>query len=228
MLHDAILQFYQNLHLPERHLPEGVKVMNPYRNPQPEVQQALRDFYGRFYCDTAPRGLILGINPGRFGAGVTGIPFTDTRALREDCTIDFAPNTRETSAEFVYKMIEACGGTEAFYKRWFIGAACPLGFVYQNLRGNWVNYNYYDKAELYQAVKPFMIAQLKAQKAMCGHPKSAVVWGTGKNFQYLSKLNEEAALFEELLPLEHPRYIMQYKRRHLPHYLKKFQTTLGF
>lgn len=228
MRSDDILQFYKNLHLPDSHLPKGVKAMNPYQNPNPAVEQVVAEFYERYYSDSKPRGLILGINPGRFGAGITGIPFTDTPALREHCHIAFEPETRETSAEFVYRVIAACGGPAVFYKQWFVGAACPLGFVYKNERGNWVNYNYYDNAELYQAVKPFMISQLKAQLALCGHPQSAVVWGTGKNFQYLSKLNMEAQLFEKLISLEHPRYIMQYKRRQLPHYLQKFKTTLGF
>ena len=56
-------------------LPAGVRVMNPYRENENafEVSSA---FYRKYYADTRPRHLIMGINPGRFGAGQTGIPFT--------------------------------------------------------------------------------------------------------------------------------------------------------
>jgi len=47
------------------------------------VRKLIREFYTKFYSDCKPRQLVLGINPGRFGAGATGIPFTDTRRLNE-------------------------------------------------------------------------------------------------------------------------------------------------
>jgi hypothetical protein len=39
-------------------------------------------FYQKYYADNKKRSLIIGINPGRFGAGVTGIPFTDPIRLK--------------------------------------------------------------------------------------------------------------------------------------------------
>lgn len=222
----AILEFYRKLDLDENLLPAKVRVMNPYRENNDEVNRLLEAFYRKYYHDEKARGLILGINPGRLGAGQTGIPFTDTPALREHCELKTNIETRETSSEFVYQMISAYGGPERFFKDWFIGAACPLGFLHHNEKGNWVNWNYYDEEELYLAVKDFMIEQLKRQKELCGNPKTAVVWGTGKNFKYLSKLNKEAKLFEKLIPLEHPRYILQYKRRQVDAYILKFLGIL--
>lgn len=222
----AILEFYRKLDLDENLLPAKVRVMNPYRENNEEVNRLLEAFYRKYYHDEKARGLILGINPGRLGAGQTGIPFTDTPALREHCELKTNIETRETSSEFVYQMISAYGGPVRFFKDWFIGAACPLGFLHHNEKGNWVNWNYYDEEELYLAVKDFMIEQLKRQKKLCGNPKTAVVWGTGKNFKYLSKLNKEAKLFEKLIPLEHPRYILQYKRRQVDAYILKFLGVL--
>jgi len=49
--------------------------MNPFRE-NPEALIVSGKFYKKYYNDNNPRFLILGINPGRFGAGVTGIPFT--------------------------------------------------------------------------------------------------------------------------------------------------------
>ncbi len=226
MLKDQILNFYAQLELKDSLLPNDVRVMNPYRGDQPEVDRLLEEFYKKFYSDNESRGLILGINPGRLGAGQTGIPFTDTPALRNHCGINTSIETRETSSEFVYRMIAAYGGPSRFYQSWFIGAACPLGFLHYNSKGNWINWNYYDEESLYEAVEDFMIEKLRAQKALCGNPDQAIVWGTGKNMKFLSKINKKANLFKELIPLEHPRFIMQYRRKRLDEYLEKFLKHL--
>jgi len=222
MLRDKILDFYAQLNLSEDVLPEKVRVMNPYQEGNTEVDRLLKEYYTKYYSDTNSRGLILGINPGRLGAGQTGIPFTDTPALREICEIDTQIETKETSSEFVYKLVRAYGGPEIFFNDWFIGAACPLGFLHLNEKGNWINWNYYDEEELFEAVKPFMIAKLKEQIVLCGEPSRAIVWGTGKNLKYLKKINQQEKLFEELISLEHPRFVMQYRRKRVDEYLQKF------
>lgn len=223
---DKILHFYAQLSLDDRQLPEDVKSMNPYEDPPPEVQRVVERFYRKFYADTGNRGMILGINPGRFGAGITGIPFTDSYRLEEYCGIRFPEDTRETSSVFVYEVIEAYGGAAKFYNDWFIGAISPLGFIRKNEKGNWVNWNYYDQKELEEAVKGFVVKQLKIQKEICGNPSSCIVLGTGKNFKFLQKLNKEENLFEEIIPLEHPRYIMQYKLKKKEDYVRKFLGKL--
>jgi hypothetical protein len=87
----------------------------------------------------------LGINPGRFGAGVTGIPFTDTKRLEEKCWLTIEGlTTYEPSSVFVYDVIEAYGGVEKFYSDYYISSVCPLGFVKFNEKGKEINYNYYD------------------------------------------------------------------------------------
>ena len=50
--------------------------------------QIVETFFYKFYNDTNPRHLIFGINPGRFGAGTTGINFTAPKQLKEICGID--------------------------------------------------------------------------------------------------------------------------------------------
>ncbi len=200
--------------------------MNPYKNASPEVEAVIHKFYSQYYNDSKPRGLILGINPGRFGAGVTGIPFTDSYRLEEHCNIPFPGDTRETSSQFVYDVVSAYGGASSFYTDWFIGAVSPLGFIHKNEKDNWVNWNYYDQPELEAAIRPYIIDTLKAQHALCGKPRVVVVLGTGKNFKYLNKLNKSIGLFEEVLPLEHPRYIMQYKLKHKTQFVDKFLRVL--
>ncbi|RME10416.1 MAG: DUF4918 family protein, partial [Bacteroidetes bacterium] len=50
--------------------------------------------------------------------------------------------------------------------------------------------------------------------------------GEGKNFKFLKKLNEEQGFFEEVVPLSHPRFIMQYRRKKLDDYLKAYLDVL--
>ena len=80
----AILDFYRNLH--PRFTPgKGIGIMNPYKD---AAAWALTEqFYPKYYNDHRPRALIFGINPGRHGAGVTGIPFTDPIRLESICGI---------------------------------------------------------------------------------------------------------------------------------------------
>lgn len=226
-LSKQILQFYNNLDTQQIRLPSSVEVLNPYFNSSKELQTVLNSFYQKYYDDQNPRGLILGINPGRLGAGITGIPFTDSIQLESVCNINFPMETREISATFVYDVINAYGGPATFYQDWFIGAVSPLGYIHKNEKGNWVNWNYYDQIELQQAVLPFITDQLKKQVKICGEPKNVIVLGTGKNYQFLKNLNKDLGLFKEIIPLEHPRYIMQYKRRDKEKYIAKYLQFLS-
>ena len=74
MLSNKILDFLFNLQFPVE-LPQGIEVMHPFTDE--EVKRIVRIFYEKYYSDNNPRYCIIGINPGRFGGGVTGIPFTD-------------------------------------------------------------------------------------------------------------------------------------------------------
>jgi len=219
-LADHILKFYQGLKLNVK-LPAGVDYMNPY---QDEIAFNLsKQFYKKFYSDNQERILILGINPGRFGGGVTGIPFTDPIRLASTCGIENELKKKsELSSEFIYKMIDAFGGPQKFYQRFYISAISPLGFVKDGK-----NLNYYDIKELQLAVEPFMIKSIKAQLDFGINRERCYCLGEGKNFDYLTNLNKKEKFFNEVIPLSHPRFIMQYKRRtmnvFIEDYLSKFQ-----
>lgn len=115
MLASEIINFLFNLHLPFTP-PAGVEVLDAYK--QPEIREACREFYERYYSDNSPRHLLLGINPGRFGGGVTGIPFTDPIRLQNACGIhNNFQKKQELSSVFMYNMIDALGGPQAFYSR---------------------------------------------------------------------------------------------------------------
>ncbi|SFV68072.1 hypothetical protein MNB_SV-10-1583 [hydrothermal vent metagenome] len=63
---------------------------------KPGSRRVMEIFYLKDYDDENPRTLLLGINPGRNGAGVTGIGFTDPILLEEKCGI---ANTLEKRSE---------------------------------------------------------------------------------------------------------------------------------
>jgi hypothetical protein len=231
MFADEIIQFLKGLEY-KGPLPEGISVMNPYRDNK-EIVPVISQFYRKFYNDNNLRYMILGINPGRFGAGVTGIPFTDSKRLAEKCGLSIPGlETFETSSVYVYEMIDEFGGVEKFYNKFFISAVCPLGFTVVSSKGKTVNYNYYDSKALYETVKDFIIGSLLRQLKIGFNREICYCLGSGKNYKFLVQLNNEQKLFGRIVPLEHPRYIMQYKSKqkhvYIRRYIEEFQKVSKF
>jgi hypothetical protein len=223
---ENIIAFNRSLRF-DQPLPEGIRVMNPYAE-NPEALEASSLFYRKYYSDHIPRKLILGINPGRFGAGVTGIPFTDTKRLKEICGIEISNVvTHETSSVYVYDFIEAYGGAAPFYRDYYISAVCPLGFVQTGKNGREVNLNYYDDQVLLQVSGDFIIRSLEQQLSFGIDRESCFCFGNNKNFKYLSELNQKKGYFGKIVPLEHPRFIMQYRSKQKDIYIKKYLIVLG-
>jgi hypothetical protein len=207
-------------------LPPGISVMNPFRDNK-EVLTVISAFYKKYYSDSRQRRLILGINPGRFGAGVTGIPFTDTLRLKEKCGLSIQGlNTYETSSAFIYEMIESYGGPEKFYGDYFISSVSPLGFTKTGSNGREVNYNYYDSKELQEAILDFAVDSLNKQLAFGIERNICFCLGAGRNFRFLSELNSKYQFFNRIEPLEHPRYIMQYKSGQKEYYINYYIEKL--
>ena len=82
---DKVIDFNSSLNY-NGDLPEGFKIMNPYLD-NPETMDVMQQFYNKYYSDFKQRKFIIGINPSRNGAGITGIPFTDTKRLESVCGI---------------------------------------------------------------------------------------------------------------------------------------------
>lgn len=213
------LQFYRRLSTPT--VPPGVAVMNPYKNRR--VIGYVSEFLERYFADNAPRVLAFGINPGRFGAGITGITFTDPVALADFCGVsNDLQRKRELSSIFIYDFIHRYGGVRDFYRRFFLTAMCPLGFT----RGG-LNLNYYDVPALARAVEPFIVKSIRAQIALGGRTDHAIVIGKHKNLHFFERLNERHRFFDRIEAVEHPRSIMQYRRRHLERYLAEYETVFS-
>ncbi len=223
---EKVISFYKSLNF-SGNLPSGITVMNPFHKNN-EVLLVIKEFYRKYYSDTRPRHLILGINPGRFGAGVTGIPFTDTVRLKEKCGLEIPGiRTYETSSVFIYEMIDSYGGPEKFYSDFYISAVSPLGFTKTGANGKEKNFNYYDNKELTQAVSDFAVESIMKQLEFGIKRDICFCLGSGKNMKFLSELNSRQNLFERIEPLDHPRFIMQYrlkqKQRYIDEYIKKLR-----
>lgn len=224
MLADRLLHHVLSFSLKSIHLPKGVGVLDPFNGPNAdEVRRIVTLFHHKYYGDDRPRTLMLGINPGRLGAGSTGLSFTDTKRCESDLGIPVnGLRTHEPSSDFFYRMIRAAGGPEAFYSKVYVNAICPLGFVQHG-----VNLNYYDDKALEQAVIPFVEEWLRTL-VRCGMRTDAVlIIGTGKNATFFSRLNERLGLFDKVITLEHPRYVMQYKARIMDQYIDKYLMALA-
>lgn len=208
-------------------LPKGIRIMNPFREDE-NIVPVSSAFYHKFYNDYQPRHLILGINPGRFGAGLTGIPFTDPKRLIAECGISYSGQiTHEPSSVYVYEMISEYGGVELFYSHFYISAVCPLGFTAIGKNGKEVNYNYYDSKDLTMAVFDFMIENIREQIAMGVETDICFCFGTGKNEKFLTEVNRQYNFFDKIVALEHPRYIMQYKSKMKHEYIARYLKAFG-
>jgi len=209
-------------------LPAGIRVLNPFQDNK-EIIPVAKIFYNKFYNDNNKRKLILGINPGRFGAGATGIPFTDTKRLSEICNISIQSiHTHEPSSVFIYELIDKYGGTKKFYGDYYINSICPLGFIKESSKGNWVNCNYYDYDDLFAAMKSFIISNLKRQISFGIDTQTCFVLGK-KNAKFLHLINEEQKLFQSIIAFDHPRFIEQYRSKlrdkYINEYLSKMKGT---
>ncbi len=192
--------------------------MNPYRDRV--VLGYVRSFLDKFFSDRRKRILVFGINPGRFGAGITGVTFTDPVAL-ESCGIPNGfPKRRESSSDFVYRFIEAWGGPKKFYRDFFLTAVSPLGFVKKG-----INFNFYDHPDLLRDTRPFLSRTIWTQIAFGARRDVAIVLGTGKLRKIFEDLNCEQGFFDTVCAVEHPRFIMQYRRRHLGAFIQKYRAV---
>jgi len=221
---EKVIDFNRKLHY-HGNLPKGFRVLNPYLD-NPETMKVMAQFYHKFYNDGDKRKFIIGINPSRHGAGVTGVPFTDTKRLESVCKIKMESSyTHEVSSVFMYEMIAALGGPEFFYKRFYINSPFPLAIIRKADNGKWLNANYYDDEKLFEMVKDFMIESLKKHIALGLDTTEVFILGK-KNAQFIHKLNQEEKLFDKLTTLEHPRFIQQYKSKEKQLYIDKYLQAL--
>lgn len=216
---EQVIQFHFNLD-PQIKLHDGIEWIHPFH--QEETRNSFESFFRKYYSDSLPRTFIFGINPGRFGAGITGVPFTDPIRLETECGILNDYNKRqELSSVFIYELIERMGGVQSFYERFYITSLSPLGFLKDKK-----NYNYYDDRVLLNKVEPFIIENIKTQIEFGAKRHIAFSLGKGKNYKFFKAWNDEYQFFQDVIPLPHPRWVMQYKLKRKVEFIEEVAIQL--
>ena len=224
-----VLQFNDYLSSVNIELPDGFILNNPFNGiNKKQINEITKKFYNKFYNDNNCRRLIIGSSPARRGTAVTGIPYEDAQHLKNITGIhidNFYIN--KSSSNFLYDIIEKYGGSEKFYSKFYMNFICPLGIVKINSKGNKVNCNYYENKKVQKILYSFILESLKKQIEFGIDTSIVYCIGSGENYDFLTKLNNNYHLFETIIPLEHPRYIMQYDLKHKSEYIKKYLRALN-
>ena len=224
-----VIQFDENLSNISIELPEGFKIINPFNGDKKEtVYKISTSFYKKFYNDRNNRHLILGSSPARRGTAVTGVPFEDALHLQKETGIiidKFYIN--KSSSGFLYEVIEKYGGCEKFYSDFYMNFVCPIGIVKTNSKGKNVNCNYYDNNKLQETLYSLIINSIKSQINFGIDTSVCYCIGSGKNYDFMTKINNKYHFFKKIIPLEHPRFIMQYNLKHKDEFLKKYLEALN-
>jgi len=158
------------------------------------------EFHKKYVQPNTPKIVICGINPGRYGAGKTGIPFIDFKSLSKIFP-DIANYESEKSAKFFFEIIEDFG-INKFYKSFHVTNISWYGFQHKenNIIGN--NINYYDLPfEIQNFLFDKFIEEMNFIK-----PDTIIPLGT-KVYWELLRLKAENKLKAKIdTPLQHPTY----------------------
>jgi len=80
-------------------------------------------------------------------------------------------------------------------------------------------------------VQDFIIQSIHQQITFGITTDICYIFGTGKNEKFMRQLNAEHKFFGEIIALEHPRFVMQYKAKskqvYIDKYLAAFSRAVG-
>jgi hypothetical protein len=123
----------------------------------------VKQFNEKYYAEGYPKIVLCGINPGKNGAGKTGIPFLDFDSLSK--LIDGIEHTdTERSAQFFYDVVQEFGA-ERFFRSFYVTNISWIGYIKENK-----NVNYY---QLSDPIKKFIYKTFKYEMDAIA-PKSII------------------------------------------------------
>lgn len=76
-------------------------------------------------------------------------------------------------------------------------------------------------------MKIFIVKCIKDQISLLNPGPTCFCLGEGTNFKIFSKLNKEHRFFEKIIPLSHPRWVMQYRRKRIGEFVDKYIEVLA-
>lgn len=224
---EKILKYCENLSKIKIDSFENYKIINPYYNNKEKIKLITTKFYNKYYNDNNKRRLILGSNPARRATAITGVPFEDAVHLQQETGI-FIDNfyVNKSSSNFLYDVIEEYGGCEKFYGDFYMNFVFPLGIAKINSNNSESNCNYYEIKQFEEKLYQYIIESIKQILKFNIDTSICYCIGSGKNYEFLLKINKIYKFFNKIVPLEHPRFIMQYNSKNKDLYLKKYLNAL--
>ena len=219
-----ILSFDKKLSHQILNVPNGFEIINPFISKNKDnIKKITEIFYQKYYNDNNYRYIILGSSPARRGTSITGVPFEDaTRLVLETGMKIENFSINKQSSNFLSNVIVQYVGFEKFYNKFYMNFVFPFGIIKKNLNGNWVNCNYYEDKELTKSLYNFIIESLHEQIKIGINTSKCYCIGSGENYNFLSELNEKYKFFDVIIPLEHPRFIMQYNSKNKKLFIEKY------
>jgi len=159
-------------------------------------KEVMLEFYHRYIEPNEPKIVLCGINPGRRGAGQTGVPFFDFNSLSKILP-NIERNDTEESAKFMYSIIKHFG-VDDFFKYFYLSNISCIGFY--NLKTG-KNINYY---ELPLRIQLFLFDNFsKEMKSI--KPKIIIPLGKEVEKNLIMDLKHEQKITVEIGPrLFHP------------------------
>lgn len=77
-----------------------------------------------------------------------------------------------------------------------------------------------------KAAESFIVWSIRAQLDFGANRAAAICLGEGQNFAFFKKLNASHGFFRDIVPLPHPRWVMQYRRKQLGHFVESYVAAL--
>ena len=171
-------------------------------------------FYQRFYPDQFPKVVLCGINPGKLGAGKTGIPFMDFNSLSQIFN-DIKRKDTERSAKFIFEVIKYFG-IDKFFENFYI-----TNFSFMGFKKNSNNLNYYELPQsAVKTISEYFIYEMRIVKPMYIIALSEVVLCSINSIPNFEKVNKNR--------LPHPYYCSfpSHKENCLSRYINQLNEIL--
>ena len=169
-------------------------------------------FWDRYYARRVPRIVVCGINPGRFGAGKTGIPFLDFASLSQ-LMPGVDRHDSEKSAAFFCQVIQSYG-SEAFFRDFYVTNVASVGFLRDGR-----NLNYHDLPAAAQAtVEANFCEEMKMV-----NPTQVISLGTAVQHTARKLLSPD---IDCSLRLPHPAWVATYRSRETEQWVSDYVEAL--
>ena len=176
-------------------------------------REGIAAFWEKFYGNYVPRIMICGINPGRLGAGKTGIPFLDFASLSQ-LIPGVERQDSENSAEFFFQVVKSFGA-ESFFKTFYVTNFSSVGFVKDG-----VNFNYHDLPQMaLETVERNFLEEIATVE-----PTHVISLGREVHRSVLKLLPSS---IDCSLYLPHPSWIATYRSNEMDRWVQRYRDVLS-